>query len=184
MSDKRPRTVLVGLGAASIAVGAAAMMSAVTAPSARADDLTTITNAVEGDYANGAAAFESAFTDFGSNNVLPGVAAFLDGTNDDLVGAPDTAYIGAVEALTNEAVTVNSTTLDFNTLAQPADYSAALADVQTSIGDGETALSIAASDLASGDYGGAAAEQSAGLIYLFDLPADYLVIGGLEALGL
>src|SRR5271166_3881800 len=57
MGNKRSRAVLVGLDAAVGAVGAAAMMSAATAPTARADDFTDILNGVEGNFAAGQTAF-------------------------------------------------------------------------------------------------------------------------------
>jgi hypothetical protein len=41
---------LIGVAAAAGAFGAAAMMSAATAPTARADDFTDVINAVDGDY--------------------------------------------------------------------------------------------------------------------------------------
>jgi hypothetical protein len=50
MGHNRSRAVVVGLAAAVGAVGAAAMMAA-TAPPARADDLTDIVKAVDGDFA-------------------------------------------------------------------------------------------------------------------------------------
>ena len=105
MDSNGSRTgVLVGLAAAAGAFGVAAMMSAATAPTARADDFTDIVNGVEAELAYGQAAFTTAFTDFGSSDVTDGLQALVNGSYDDLVGAPDSLYIGTVEALTNETV--------------------------------------------------------------------------------
>lgn len=73
MGNKRSRAVLVGLDAAVGAVGAAAMMSAATAPTARADDFTDILNGVEGNFAAGQTAFDNASTDFGGDDVTDGL---------------------------------------------------------------------------------------------------------------
>jgi hypothetical protein len=67
MSAARARSrILVGLAATAGAFGAAGMMSAATAPTARADDFSDIISAIDGDYTEGSAAFSSALSDFGS----------------------------------------------------------------------------------------------------------------------
>src|ERR1700689_2795012 len=76
MDSNRSRTgVLVGLAAAAGAFGVAAMISAATPPTARADDFTDIVNAVEAELAFGQAAFTTASTDFGSSDVTDGLQA-------------------------------------------------------------------------------------------------------------
>ncbi len=86
MDNNRSRSgVLVGLAAAAGAFGAAAMMSAATAPTARADDFTDIVNAAEGELAFGQTAFTTAFTDFGSSDVTDGLQALVNGSYDDLL---------------------------------------------------------------------------------------------------
>ena len=80
MSDPRSQPgILVGLAAALGAFGAAAMMSAATAPTARADDFTDIITAVDSDYAAGQGDFTTAFADFDSNEFAPGLTTFLKG---------------------------------------------------------------------------------------------------------
>jgi hypothetical protein len=48
---------------------------------------------------------------------------------------------------------------------------------------GEDEFSDAATDFSAADYADAAYADALGSIYAFDLPAEYLLIGGVEALG-
>jgi hypothetical protein len=103
MDSNRSRTgVLVGLAAAVGAFGAAAMMSAATAPTARADAFSDIISSVEDDFAGGQADFASASADFGSGDPSDGLALFFSGLDDDVVGPGDSVYLGTVDALLNE----------------------------------------------------------------------------------
>jgi hypothetical protein len=63
--------MLVGLGGAAGAVGVAVTMSAVSAPTARADDFTDVIATVETQIADGQVAFSAAASDFGSNLLTP-----------------------------------------------------------------------------------------------------------------
>ena len=106
MSDTRSRSgILIGVAAAAGAFGAAAMMSAATAPTARADDTTLIIDAINGDYAVGQADFTSAFTDFGSGDFVGGLAYTFDGIDQDSVAATDNLLLGGVEALEGDPIT-------------------------------------------------------------------------------
>jgi hypothetical protein len=182
MGIKRSRAAtLVGLGAAAGAFGAAVMMSAATAPTARADDFTDILNAVEGDFASGQAAFGEASTLFGSNDVPAGLDALFSGVDDDSVWAPDNLLVGSIEALTNEGIT-NSLAGDLYTPA-PTTFAAALADAQNTIVAGESFFTTGASDLSLGSFGNAALYDLAGSAYIFDFAPQLLVIGTADALG-
>src|ERR1700677_2547620 len=78
MDSNRSRVgMLIGLGAAAGAFGAAAIMSADTAPTARADDFTDVINAVDAAYSSGQIEFGIADTDFGGSNINDGLAAFF-----------------------------------------------------------------------------------------------------------
>jgi hypothetical protein len=70
------------------------MLSAATMPTARADAFSDIISAVDGDYADGQAAFTTAYSDFGSNELVPGLVAFLSGVNDDALSAPNNLLVG------------------------------------------------------------------------------------------
>jgi hypothetical protein len=48
---------------------------------------------------------------------------------------------------------------------------------------GEDEFSDAATDFSAADYADAAYADALGSIYAFDLPGEYLLIGGVEALG-
>jgi hypothetical protein len=172
--------MLTGLAAVAGCFGVAAMMSAATAPAARADDFSAIVADVESEIADGQTAFGQAATDFSSSDPIDGFQALLNGTNDYLSGVPDNLYLGTVEALTGTSISPNL--FEFS-LTPPSDFSDAVSDAQSSFSGGENAFAEAATDLSSGDYAAAAYADALGSAYTFDLPADYLLIGGLEALG-
>jgi hypothetical protein len=113
--------MLIGLAAAVGAFGFAATMSAATAPTARADDFTDVINNADANLAAGQADFRVAATDFSSSDVSGGLAALIDGLDDDFVSPPEQLYIGTVEVLTNAPVynEVNSS-WGPNQISQPA----------------------------------------------------------------
>ena len=98
MANKKSR-VGIGLVAAGAAFGVAAMMSAATAPTARADDYTDILYAYNEALSFGQTAFTTASADFGSSDFSGGLAAFFNGVDDDFLSAPNVITSGAVEAL-------------------------------------------------------------------------------------
>jgi hypothetical protein len=172
MSHKSRTGVFIGMAAAG-AFGAAAMMSAATAPTARADDFSDIIAAVEGDYTNGSTAFTTAETDFGSNELAPGLAAFFDGVDDESLSAPDNLLVGTVEALTNETITP-SISWDYGV---PTSFSDALSEEQLIVTSGEGFLADASTALSSGDYGSAAYYDLIGSQDLLVGPLQELLLG-------
>jgi hypothetical protein len=153
MTDMRSRSgILVGLAAAVGAFGAAAMMSAATAPTARADDFTDVINAVDGDFTFAQGDFTQASGDFDTGDVADGLAKFLSGVDNDFIAAPDNLYIGTVDLLTNEPV---ADSIEIG-LFPESDFTSGLADAHTLFADGETDFTTAVTDLSSGDYAGAA----------------------------
>jgi hypothetical protein len=153
MTNMRSRSgILVGLAAAVGAFGAAAMMSAATAPTARADDFTDFINAVDTDFAFAQGDFSVASADFDAGDVNAGLASFLSGVDNDFIAAPDNLYIGTVDLLTNEPV---ADSLDIGLFSE-SSFSSGLADAQTLFAYGETDFTTAVADLSSGDYAGAA----------------------------
>jgi hypothetical protein len=84
MGHNRSHALLVTLGMAAGAFGAAALISVATARTARADDLTDLISAIDGDFTAGQAGFADALTDFSSNMVPAGLTSFFEGVNDDL----------------------------------------------------------------------------------------------------
>jgi hypothetical protein len=177
MGSKSPTGVLIGLVAAAGAFGAAAMMSAATAPTARADDFTDIINAVEGNFTDGQAAFTTAATDFGSNELVPGLAAFFDGVNDDSLSVSDNLLGGTVEAFSNEPITSIGGWL----LSPPADFSAGVSDADAWFTGGETDLTDASSALTSGDYGQAAFDDLLGSEFVSIAPLEELLLGSVAS---
>jgi hypothetical protein len=160
-------------------LGLAAMLASATAPTARADDFTDIINSVESDLASGQASFSDASAELGSGDVDNGLAAFFSGVDDDLVGAPDSLYIGSVDALTDQPV-FGPFAFD---LGFPGDFSDALTEAQSFAGDGENYLAAAATELAGGDFADAAYNSALGSAYLFDINPEILLMGALDSLG-
>src|SRR5579872_7364819 len=105
MSHTTPRgSLMIGLGAAAGAFAAAAMMSAAGTPTARADSLTDLLNAVNGDLTLGQADFTAASGDFASSHLGDGFAAWFAGLDNDFVSTSDNILAGSVALLTNETV--------------------------------------------------------------------------------
>jgi hypothetical protein len=165
--------LLVGLAATAGAFGAAAMMSAAAAPTAHADDITDIVNAVEGDYADGQSAFTTAVSEFGINQFPTGLADLIDGVDDDSVSVANNIVIGAVEALTNASISSSYPT----TFDVPTSFSDALTGEQAILADGESFLTDAASFFAAGNYGYAAVYDLTGADYLTIYPLQELLLG-------
>ena len=180
MDNKRSRTeILVGLGAAAVCFGVAAMMSAATAPTARADDYTDLIHLVDENFTSGQAAFTIASTDFGSGDSSDGLATFFSGVNDDFLSAPNNALTITVEALTGEPLNYGAG--DWNVPTE-VDFAHALGDAQYFLGQGESFYSTAESLLSSGDYGGAVFYDGFGLDYTAILPLEALILGGAASL--
>ncbi|HEY9304023.1 MAG TPA: hypothetical protein VIO95_07015 [Mycobacterium sp.] len=172
--------MLAGLGAAAAAFGAAAVISAAGAPTARADALSDITAAVNGDITDGQAAISAAFADFGSNHVNNGLAALFSGLDDENVATGDNLFIGTVEALNNESITGS---ILFG-IHDPGTFAAALTDAQGDISDGQALLNQVSTDLSTGLFGSAAFNEVIGADLLSVAPAQELLIGAAESLGL
>jgi hypothetical protein len=173
MSDTRSR-ILVGLAAAVGAFGAAAMMSAAAAPTARADDTTLIIDAIDGDYAAGQADFTSAVASFGSGDFVGGLADTFGGLNEDSVAAPDNLLLGTVEALEGDPIT---STLFIDDLVVPDTFADASGAAQIFFNEGEGFLSNAAIDFSASDYGAGTYEELVGSAYAYVLPVEELLLG-------
>ena len=65
----------------------------------------------------------------------------------------------------------------------PTDFSDAVSNAQAAFAEGEAYFANAATELSAGDYGGAAELDALGSIFTLDIPAQELLIGGVEALG-
>jgi hypothetical protein len=181
MGYQRSRALLVGLGAATGAFAAAAMMSAATAPTARADDFSDIVGLVEFELTAGQGDFTTAFADFSNNMVPDGLAEFYSGVDNDLWLVPTTVEYGTVAALTGSPIVSVIFPVGLST---PTDLSDAVTIAETDLTDSQTLFTDAATALSSGDYADAVYADAAGSFLAFDVPAQELLIGAVEALGL
>jgi hypothetical protein len=176
MTDMRSRSgILVGVAAAVGAFGAAAMMSAATAPIARADDFTDVFNVVDSDFTAGQADFSSAFTDFGSSDVNDGLAALFSGVDADFVIAPDNLYIGTLDLVANQSVT--GVSAEF--VPPESSFASGLGEAEFIFSDGESFFTQGATALSSGDYAGAAFADGFGSFY--DAVALQVLLEGVVA---
>ena len=174
MSGTRSRSgFLVGLTAAAGTFGAAAMMSAAAAPTARADDFTDVINVIDSDFAAATPAYADALSDFSGGDFGAGFAALFEGVNDDLLSAPDNLLVGTVEVATNESVT-DSLPWTFDV---PATFSDALTDAQSHLTTGAEYLTDAANFFTTGDYGEAALYDLIGTDYISVVSVEDLVLG-------
>jgi hypothetical protein len=140
MDSYKSRTgLLVGVAAAVGAFGFAGLMSAATAPAARADDFTDVINAVDGVYAVGQADFSTAFTDFGGGDVNDGLAAFFSGVDTDFLGAPGSLELGTVQLLTTGTI---MTGISFD-VGPEADFTSALTDAESFLADAQESFASA-----------------------------------------
>lgn len=179
MDGTKLRAGMLGsLGAAVGAFGAAAMMSAATAPAAWADPVTDVLNAVETEFTHGQTAFTAAFTDFGSNDVSNGLAQFFNGVDDDIL-APNMLLIGTADVIANQPIPNT-----FFVIAPPADLTSASTEAQAIMTSGEMLFTNAATAFGSGDYANGVYDSVLASILTFDVPSEVLLIGAVEQLGL
>ena len=101
MRQKSPRPLLVGLSAAAAALGAATIVSAISAPTARADDFSTILADIQTTEGIAASAFTTAATDFSTGNTAAGMTQLFIGLDDDMIGVPDELRVGLVDLSTS-----------------------------------------------------------------------------------
>jgi hypothetical protein len=180
MSDTRSRSgILIAVAAAAGAFGVAALMSAATAPTARADDYTELLNSLNEDFGFGQTAFTAASADFGSSDFTGGLAAFFTGVNDDFLSPTDNVFTATVDALSGEPFSAGA--IEWNVGTEP-DFATALSDAQYYFNQGQGFYSTAASDLASGDYSEAASNYGYGLDYSAIIPLETLIMGGAASL--
>jgi hypothetical protein len=175
MDSNRSRNgVVVGLAAAAGAFGVAAMMSAATAPIARADDFTGVISAVEADYADGQAALTAASADFSSAEFAPGLASLWDGLDDDSLLAPQNFLLGTLEVVTNQPLDLLPGEY---TYVVPSDFSDAVSNVETYFTFAASEFSTAATALAGGDYIDALIDDSYALPAILVDPLQELLLG-------
>jgi hypothetical protein len=178
MANKKSR-VGIGLVAAGAAFGVAAMMSGATAPTARADDYTEISYAVNEAFGFGQTAFTTAASDFGSSDLPGGLAAFFNGVDDDFLSAPNVVISGAVEALSGEPI--NYGAADWTISPEP-NFAEGVSDAQYFFNIGQGEFSTAISDLFSGDYGGAAYFDASGFDFTAVIPLEEVLLGAAASL--
>jgi hypothetical protein len=172
-SALRPHT-LIGLIAAA---GAAAVMSAATAPTARADDFTDVINAVDGDFAAGQTYFTEAVTDFGSNQDVEGVASLFSGLNEDLLGAPISLVGGTAALLANEPVE-GAVGLG---IPAPTDFADGLSEAESLYTLGESYLTAGETALSSGDYGPGVIDTLFGADVVSVVPLEEVLLGSIAS---
>jgi hypothetical protein len=180
MSETRSRSgILIAVAAAAGAFGAAAMVSAATAPTARADDTTLIVDAIQGDYAAGQADLTAGLADFAKGGFVSGLAELLGSGNEYSLSAPDNLLLGGVEALEGDPIT---STLLFDDLIPPDSFADAVSEAQIFFNEGQGLLSNAAIDFSAGDYGAGTYSELVGSADAYVLPVEELLLGAVAAI--
>ncbi|MGB6205910.1 hypothetical protein [Mycobacterium sp.] len=174
MRHNRSRAMFVGLSASAGVLAAAAMMSAATAPTAHADDFSTILADVQGTEAIAASAFTAASTDFGNGDSADGLTQLFVGLDDDLVGVPDELQVGLIDAATGSTL-FPANSFDF-TFATPATFAAAVTEAQNFYTEGST-LATTIAGLPANDFADAALDNALSTFYQWILPDQILTIG-------
>ncbi len=171
--------ILVGLAATAGALGAAAVMSATTAPTARADVYDSTIDAINYAVSSGQTAYDLASTDFAGGDVAGGLTALFDGVDDNSLWVPQDAYVGGVDALTNNPV-YSGYSENF-LLTEPTDFAQAETLAQDAFTYGESLITKASDLFDAGNYGVSAFLDSEGSDYAFVLPLEYLLIGSVSS---
>jgi hypothetical protein len=175
MGDTRQRIVL-GLGAAVAAFGAAAMISAATAPAAHADDFSTILADVTATEAAATTAFATASTDLAAGNTAAGLTQLFIGLDDDLLGVPNEFQVGFVDLLQGVPV-IPASDFEFS-FATPATFAASVTEANTFYQAG-VALATTILGLPATDYADTALDNALSTIDQLILPDQIQLIGDL-----
>ncbi len=181
MGHKQSRAAFVGLTAAAGAFAVATMMSAATAPTARADDFSEIIADIQAEETAASTAFATASTDFTNNDPGDGLTQLFIGLDDDLVGVPNDLQVGTVDALSNATV-IPASDFEF-TFANPVTSTAAVTEAQGFYTEG-TNLATTIASLPPTDYADTALDNALSSFYQWIVPDQILLIGELESLGL
>jgi hypothetical protein len=178
MGHKPQTRLLIGLGAAAAAFGVAAMMSAVSAPTARADDYSDIIAQVESDFSDGSTAFTAAEASFASNPET-GLEYLFAGINDDFLSAPQDFLVGSSEAANNLTLAFPGGEWGFDPVAS---ITAGFNDAAGDLSSASSFATQVGEELAAGDYGYAAYEGVLAADYSTIVPLEEILLGAVGSL--
>jgi hypothetical protein len=179
MGQKSPRALLVGLSAAAAALGATAIVAAASAPTAHADDFSTLLADIQGTEGIAATAFATAATDFSSGNEAAGLTNLFIGLDDSTVGVPDELQVGLVDLSTSSPLFA-SNSFDF-TFPTPASFTAAVTEAQTFWTLGNN-LATTIGTLPNNDFSDAALDNALSTFDQWVAPGQIELIGDLQLL--
>jgi hypothetical protein len=182
MGHTRARLVLVGLSAAAGAFAVGAMISAASAPTARADDFSDILANIQAEQAAAQADFTAASAEFasGTAGVPAGLTDWFEGVDDNTFGVAYILDTGTLDSLYNVPVPPVST-FEFS-FATPANFTAAVAEAQTFNTLGNTDMTTAATDFSMGDYTDGEVFNDLGAINFATIPDQVEIVGEVEQL--
>jgi hypothetical protein len=182
MGQKRSRAVLVGLSAAAGAFAAAAMFSAASAPTARADDFSDILANIQAEQAAAQADFSAASAEFasGTAGVPAGLTDWFEGVDDSTFGVAYDLDTGSLDELYNVPV-VAAKTFEFS-FATPANFTAAVTEATTVQTTGNNDMTTAATDFSAGDYTDGEVYNDLGAINFVTIPDQIQIVGEVEQL--
>jgi hypothetical protein len=182
VSRSKSESILVALGAAASACTAAILMSAASAPTARADDFSDIvsdvqqlTAASQTDYTGALTAFE---TGTGAG-YADGLEDLFAATNNGDLLVSDEILLGSVEALQNQSIDGIGPLSPF--VPEP-DIATAVADLQNTVAMGQQYLADIPTELSAGDYSFAVEDYINGSFYTLYIPGEQLLSAAVDQL--
>jgi hypothetical protein len=183
LSQKSPATVLMSVAAAAGAFGVAAMMSAVTAPTASADAFSDVIDKLESqltyDLNYGEFFFNAAETDFASNDVSDGLANLTAGVDEYGLSVPQNFVVLTAEAAGGISHLYEMDVWSFDPVTS---FSQGLSDAQVDIAAGQSDLATALQDFAAGDFGDGAFWDAYATDYLSVIPLEEILLGAASSL--
>jgi hypothetical protein len=182
MTHKSRTGLPIGLAAAAAAFGAAPMLTAATAPTARADDFTEILDDTATYYSAAQGDFTAAEGDFSSglSGVPDGLQELFAGVDNVGIGGPDEFLLGSVEALQNQPIEF-ITPGPFGPSTPELDLATGLTDAQSYITAATTSFTDAAENLSEGNYTDALVGYLDGSFFL-DFASQDVLSGAVDQL--
>jgi hypothetical protein len=174
--ERRLGAVAVALGVPAAALMMAWMLSVSSAPTANADDFTTVLDGTQAIINLGDDALTTGASDLGSGDIGDGLSSLFAGLDDNLLGAPSYLLDGSFELATGASTVSNYGYYTFG-IGDPGSIADAnnVADELFSIAQSDFTSGLG--DLSTGDY-------TDGLPYLFDGTGDLALIPQVEFIGL
>jgi hypothetical protein len=173
---RRSGAAAVAFGVPAAALATAWMLSLASAPTAHADDFTTVLDGAQAIINLGDGALTTGASDLGSGDIGDGLSSLFAGLDDNLLGAPSYLLDGSFELATGASTVSNYGYYTFG-IGDPGSIADANNVAEELIGIAESDFTSGLGDLSTGDY-------TDGLPLLFDGTGDLALVPQVELIGL